>query len=741
MLLSSIITKFILGSIAVASISTNICTRRDPLLYVSVLDGLFSILTTTIIPFISSICKISFLGIKLSKLILFLIQVFYYTIFTVVVNIKLLILFVLGIIFVRALCLDFVKKHKLKRNSIKSFTGQIQLFISNLKRLNYFLILKILIFLIPIRVVIRFFIYILLDGDFYNNANNILAILFSITIIFYISNIIIKKYIKKEKLISKDYYLYNEFVVKNVNLYNIGYILCINQIINLLRLYPFILIIIIYSIIIIILLMCEWKLFWYALSKTETNRLLCIPNVPLSSLTFALTMGHTLQESLENEVVAMECDREYSTDPNFDVNVPPYNVHEQFDPNYNQRIPNPHNPFERRDIVEKTPVHRLALKQQRIHRVLNGGELLKFESCFLNAKFAGWILSLKRGTDIFVYITMLRNDFYSRKFHSFYHFNWDNNNNISDTINHLNKNYGIPFKDHVKFTRAKHLIIFTQAVSIDNGNLLKIYSPSLYSVDMDSLISKWRNYFNMDKIAGTGNNDLYPSESEDFIKQKIKGNLIRWEDDCDEFCNQLRNQVDAQNEFMGKIVYAPFMNKADSSVTLPSNESGSSFAIIKDIVTSKDKGIIEVTGQEILEGFGNGYPEITSPSVFDDDFISGRTSILSSVYSHILKSPELVGSGDEFYGICIRRLSHEYHVYQLTNNIVFDNYILVDPDNKTEWKIPLAGLNGLFSRHMITKTHYNIFNDKDKSSILKLTNFISKKKEVNAANVDVIVND
>lgn len=179
-----------------------------------------------------------FIDIKLYKLliiciiiVLYLIVLFYIFLYIILFNIKSLILIILSIIFIKALSKNFIKKHSNFLGSIKNYLYKnktrlniIELYnsilLNKLKIIKF--ILKNLLLTMFIRIIVRNS-TLLLFNDQSIEINYIIAILLSTTIFYYIFNLT-AKLIKKEKITFEDYYLYNNYVVEKINIYNLIYI-------------------------------------------------------------------------------------------------------------------------------------------------------------------------------------------------------------------------------------------------------------------------------------------------------------------------------------------------------------------------------------------------------------------------------------------------------------------------------------------------------------------------------------
>lgn len=158
----------------------------------------------------------------------------------ITLNYKYIIFNILGIIFMKSFLLNFYQKHYItnilnfmvsaKSNySLKDkIKGILNVIVNNLEKIFYSLI-KFMWISILIVMTLRYIIYLLLPFSSDNYISNGLILILPLPIIYYFINIGLK-IIKKQTIKSDDYYLFNNFVINNTNLYRIVFILSINYI-------------------------------------------------------------------------------------------------------------------------------------------------------------------------------------------------------------------------------------------------------------------------------------------------------------------------------------------------------------------------------------------------------------------------------------------------------------------------------------------------------------------------------
>lgn len=181
----------------------------------------------------NQLCKLNLhpCGVNISYAIMALLLLIVLLLIFLIKNIYLILLSILGLIFIWALMLNFVKKHFIFHNSNKrlNFRIYLQMIVDNTLEIIKFFI-KLFMITIVIVIIMRSSVAFLLNGN-NSNISNILILILPLPIILYLLNFVIK-YIKKQEISPEDYYLYNDFVVERVNLYRIIYIISINYIVR-----------------------------------------------------------------------------------------------------------------------------------------------------------------------------------------------------------------------------------------------------------------------------------------------------------------------------------------------------------------------------------------------------------------------------------------------------------------------------------------------------------------------------
>jgi hypothetical protein len=155
-------------------------------------------------------------------------------------NINFVILNILAMVFTKAFLLNFYEKHfifnlsnpdsKLSFVAIKAFIKYfIKKILDNIEMI-ILLFLKLIIISVFIIIILRSTIFMLLMGNNGSLMSNGLILILPLPFYNYFLNLAMKK-IKKEDITSDDYYIYNKFVINNINLYRMSYILSINYIV------------------------------------------------------------------------------------------------------------------------------------------------------------------------------------------------------------------------------------------------------------------------------------------------------------------------------------------------------------------------------------------------------------------------------------------------------------------------------------------------------------------------------
>jgi hypothetical protein len=272
----------------------------DILVNVGLKIGLFKYKFTSSNVYILLSSYRSILGFKVSILI-FVIGLILIPILFMIDNYIFIILSLLSVIFVKAFIMNFYTKHfKLFGGSARNinYVEVIKNILSNIEKIVK-LLLKLWMISIVIIITLRYSIAAMLlnEGDI-NIVSIILIVSLPLPIFLYLLNFIIK-FIKKEKINSSDYYLYNDFVIERVNLYRIIYLASIHYMI---RYYYYTYCIIIITVLIIaILIACV--LIIYKLNSQPSNNKVCQAvlesrlDVAMSTVFSFISISPLLQEA------------------------------------------------------------------------------------------------------------------------------------------------------------------------------------------------------------------------------------------------------------------------------------------------------------------------------------------------------------------------------------------------------------------------------------------------------------
>lgn len=446
----------------------------------------------------------------------------YNIIFIVTTNIKLFILFYLSLVFFKALYLNLSIKHSNENSNLKLFyklkhiiinVKNIVLNLKNLNKTNVYLIIKIFIVLVFLRLILRSFIYLLLNND-NNTLNNIISVLLSLTFILYFSNLIIK-YFKKDKYTYSDFYLYNSFVIKNVNIYNILYIVGANYIItNYNKLLITTIIIILFSIPVIYIF--NYISRYDIDSKYTANTL----KAALPDTAVFLYLGSLLKTATENayedclagsqtalkNIIGMpheengiiKCYRK-----TFDKDIIPRSAM-----NYSQEI--------LLKKIEQTPIIRIAYEQMKevndnlkhyLYRSLNIAGL--FVKGNLN-------VSIIKSSKDNLFVTLFFKD-KGMYMPNFYHGDWA----VKRSLKVLGENLNVDF---IKIYGDVSTMIIMTPAEITQFNILKIFRPDIYYSDLKMAESDLWKYINMYKRNSDNISKLLNKE----LSEIVENNTLRY---------------------------------------------------------------------------------------------------------------------------------------------------------------------------------------------------------------------
>lgn len=445
----------------------------------------------------------------------------------IIQNYIFIILSLLSVILVKALALNFYKKHfkyfydgyvahgGVASHKWKKLVHLVTQIINNIDK-----IIKHLLKIWIISVIIIFIFRSMIATMLLNLENNSLSIILTLTlplpIFLYLLNFI-TKYLKRESIKDEDYYLYNDYVVDRVNLYRISYIIFINYLIRNYCSTISISIITIVLIVLFIALLIICILYGLQIYKRAANRQSTISygytvinkNEPLAlKAVFEPTAAYIsafiaitpfLQEGCNKGFMDYylntgsakyyEWKRVIFRSPGVLKRGLTVNILE------NKKIENLYREDEsiRKDLIkdyrpqlDKSPIINMTWKLKYNEGVQRSQDkfTVKPINYFTNPQFYGAVSLVLQGR--FLIVNIIRRDSPGCVFIPTYCLPDKNDpksfTKIRDTVNLLERKYGIfmPSKGVEKANnRTNGLVIFTQAESIDKKSLFRVWRPSV----------------------------------------------------------------------------------------------------------------------------------------------------------------------------------------------------------------------------------------------------------------------
>lgn len=490
----------------------------DILVNVGLKIGLFKYKFTSSNVYILLYSYRSILGFKVSILI-FVVGLILIPILFMIDNYIFIILSLLSVIFVKAFIMNFYTKHfKLFDGSSKNinYTEIIKNILSNIEKIVK-LLLKLWMISVVIIITLRYSIaaMILNEGDI-NIVSIILIVSLPLPIFLYLLNFIIK-FIKKEKINASDYYLYNDFVIERVNLYRIIYLVSIHYMIR--YYYHTYCIIIITVLIIAILIACA--LIIYKLNSQPGNNKVCKAvlesrlDVAMSTVLSFISISPLLQEACNKgfmEYYTNTGTAKYTgwkkilwSNPGIQLRGSTINFIENRKLD-NLLVDNPHRGDLLRDyraIVEKSPILNMAYRLKNNDATLNSPNKWSIRpvTLFSNERYYGSVSLVIKEKKFgrFLVVIIIRHDSEGCVFVPTYFLpdkSPDSRMKVIDTVNLLEYKYNIAIPREPN--RHNGLIIFTQAESINDQGLFKVWRPSINFTEPKKKI-RVQDYFLIDE--------------------------------------------------------------------------------------------------------------------------------------------------------------------------------------------------------------------------------------------------
>lgn len=491
----------------------------DILVNVGLKIGLFKYKFTSSNVYILLYSYRSILGFKVSILI-FVVGLILIPILFMIDNYIFIILSLLSVIFVKAFMMNFYTKHfKLFNGSSKNinYTEIIKNILSNIEKIVK-LLLKLWMVSVVIIIILRYSIAAMLlnEGDI-NIVSIILIVSLPLPIFLYLLNFIIK-FIKKEKINSSDYYLYNDFVIERVNLYRIIYLVSIHYMIR--YYYYTYCIIIIIVLIIAILIACV--LIIYKLKSQPGNNKVCKAvlesrlDVAMSTVVSFISISPLLQEACNKgfmEYYTNTGTAKYTgwkkilwSNPGIQLRGSTINFIENRKLD-NLLVDNPHRGDllkEYRARVEKSPILNMAYRLKNNDATLNSPNKWSIRpvTLFSNERYYGSVSLVIKEKKFgrFLVVIIIRHDSKGCVFVPTYFLpdkSPDSRMKVIDTVNLLEYKYNIAIPKEPN--RHNGLIIFTQAESINDQGLFKVWRPSINFTEPKEKKLRVQDYFLIDE--------------------------------------------------------------------------------------------------------------------------------------------------------------------------------------------------------------------------------------------------
>lgn len=479
-------------------------------------------------------------------------------------NINFVILNILAMVFTRAFVLNFYEKHLIfnlsNPNSKLSFVAikacikyLIKKILDNIEKI-ILLFLKLIILSVFIIIILRSTIFMLLMGNNDNLVSNGLILILPLPFYNYFFNLAMKK-IKKEDITSDDYYIYNKFVINNINLYRITYILSINYIIHNYY-YVYILTITVFMALLSILsgyylLYVKPNKCRHPLSSTAYKPLTlkCTGGEAMAIITSFVALAPVLQDACNRGYIhyhTNEGTKKYvstwkTTNLGFktphpyyiglktmNITTMPEKLYLKMKPEYESIA------MEHREKLRDSPILNMAYYQKHndIKRSLDFWGIKPY-SYFSNPLFYGSVLQTVKGR--FLIITIIRNDSAGSIFMPSFYLpdgTTESEQKIRDIREILQMKYNLLLP--VGAPSSNGYMIFTQAESLGTNGLFRVWRPSIQYMEPEC--------FKQNTTVG----DYYKISEDSMVRLK-------------EFnYNKYRNSVKVIKEMAGKNAIASF---------------------------------------------------------------------------------------------------------------------------------------------------------------------------------------
>lgn len=429
----------------------------------------------------------------------------------IIFNIHYIIIYILGIILIKALVLNFYHKHfGFNIKSRIKLIQYIKYILDNKKVIIYFL-LKLIIISVIIRIALRSGVSIILSaGQVEDNyVSRGLILILPLPIYNYLLNIVLK-IIKKKKITSEDYYFYNKFVINNTNLYRITYILCISYIVMN---YYYIYITIITTGAIFI--MCGIWLYsklrnkeWTSLStvSTQNNKqpepLKSTGEIVIGLISTFVALSHEMQDAAhkgydqyynpapgEKIYANIKWKKIYFNKPGEYCIGNTINITNRVDPLYTYGPEYADKINNHKEKLNNSPILNMVYYQKQIIETSWTPSVLSF---FSHDNFYGSVMTISKGK--FFIINLLRKDLKGSKFIPSFYLP-DNTvageEKVKDIADTLEMKYNIMLPKARDSAYRNGFMILTQAEPIDDkGSLFRVWRPSIEYTEPESVKKK-----------------------------------------------------------------------------------------------------------------------------------------------------------------------------------------------------------------------------------------------------------
>lgn len=432
-------------------------------------------------------------------------------------NINFVILNILAMVFTRAFVLNFYQKHFIfnlsNPNSKLSFIAikacikyLIKKILDNIEKI-ILLFLKLIILSVFIIIILRSTIFMLLMGNSDNLVSNGLILILPLPLYNYFFNLAMKK-IKKEDITSDDYYIYNKFVINNINLYRITYILSINYIIHNYY-YVYILTIIVFMALLSVLsgyylLYVKPNKCRYPLLNTAYKPLTlqCTGGEAMALITSFVAIAPVLQDACNRGYIhyhTNEGTKKYVSTwktanlgfktphpyyiglKTMNITTMPEKLYLKMKPEYESIA------MEHREKLRNSPILNMAYYQKH-NDLFRSPDFwgIKPYSYFSNPLFYGSVLQTVKGK--FLIITIIRNDSAGSIFMPSFYLpdgTTESEQKIRDIREILQMKYNLLLP--VGAPSNNGYMIFTQAESLGTNGLFRVWRPSIQYMEPECL--------------------------------------------------------------------------------------------------------------------------------------------------------------------------------------------------------------------------------------------------------------